>query len=135
MIYADFEKFRNDFFATASKVSDSKSIEYTISNEDKFFNFKHVAERLGITSKQALMVYVLKHVDAITNDAKTGKTYSDETTYQRCLDVANYMVLYAALDQENEDNTQQNGTDYSEEDSGGENESEPAKWNNLQRTT
>ena len=45
------------------------------------------------------------------------------------------VVLFAALEQENEDNTQQNGTDHSEEDSGGENESEPAKWNNLQRTT
>ena len=135
MIYAEFNKFRNDFFATASKVSDSKSIEYTISNEDKFYNFKHVAERLGITPKQALMVYVLKHVDAITNDAKTGKTYSDETTYQRCLDVANYMVLYAALHKEDENNTQSNGTESSEGDSPSENESEPTKWNNLQRTT
>ena len=50
MKYEDFDKFRSKFFEIASKVSDSKSIEYTISNEDKFYNFKHVAERLGTTS-------------------------------------------------------------------------------------
>ena len=100
MKYKDFSKLRDSFFTTASEVSDNKSFEYTISNDDKLYNFKHVAERLGITPKQALMVYVLKHVDALTNDAKTGKTHSDETTYNRAIDVANYMVLLAAIDAE-----------------------------------
>ena len=100
MKYKDFSKLRDSFFTTASEVSDNKSVEYTISNDDKLYNFKHVADRLGITPKQALMVYVLKHVDALTNDAKTGKTHSDETTYNRAIDVANYMVLLAAIDAE-----------------------------------
>jgi len=137
MIYEEYNKFREDMFAEASKISDNKSIEYTISNEDKFYNFKHVAERLGITSKQALMVYVLKHVDAICNDAKTGKTHSDETTYQRCLDVVNYMVLYAALDKESthESSTKPNGIKISESTSESKNGTEPSKWNDFQRTT
>jgi len=137
MIYEEYNKFREDMFAEASKISDNKSIEYTISNEDKFYNFKHVAERLGITAKQALMVYVLKHVDAICNDAKTGKTHSDETTYQRCLDVVNYMVLYAAMEKEHPhaNNTKQNGIKTSESISESENGSEPSQWNDLQRTT
>ena len=137
MIYEEYNKFREDMFAEASQVSDNKSIEYTISNEDKFYNFKHVAERLGITAKQALMVYVLKHVDAICNDAKTGKTHSDETTYQRCLDVVNYMVLYAAMEKENShaNNTKQNGIKTSESISESKNGSEPSQWNDLQRTT
>lgn len=137
MIYEDYNKFREDMFAEASKISDNKSIEYTISNEDKFYNFKHVAERLGITAKQALMVYVLKHVDAICNDAKTGKTHSDETTYQRCLDVVNYMVLYAALDKESThaNNTKPNGIKASQSTSESKNGSEPSKWNDFQRTT
>ena len=138
MKYDDFNRFRENFFETASHISDSKSIEYTISNEDKFYNFKHVAERLGITAKQALMVYVLKHVDAICNDAKTGKTYSDETTYQRCLDVANYMVLYAAMDQEEKphaNNTEPPGSADSSADGNCENASEPDQWSDLTRTT
>ena len=138
MKYDEYNKFREDFFETASHISDSKSIEYTISNEDKFYNFKHVAERLGITAQQALMVYVLKHVDAICNDAKTGKTHSDETTYQRCLDVVNYMVLYAALDHEEQphaNNTEQPRSTDSGADRNCENAPEPDQWSDLTRTT
>ena len=136
MIYDDFNKFRDIFFKTASLISDNKSIEYTISNEDKFYNFKHVAERLGITAKQALMVYVLKHVDAICNDAKTGKTHSDETTYQRCLDVANYMVLYAAMDKErpHANKTEPPGSADSSADGNSEDATESKKWSDLSRT-
>ena len=72
MTYEEFNKFRSDFLKRAGYLSDRKSEEYTISSKDKLYNFKHVAARLGITSEQALMTYVLKHVDAICNDAKTG---------------------------------------------------------------
>ena len=137
MKYDEYDKFRSKFFNIAAKISDSKSIEYTISNEDKFYNFKHVAERLGITAQQALMVYVLIHVEAICNDAKTGKTYSDETTYQRCLDVVNYMVLYAALDHEEQphaNNTEQPRSTDSGADRNCENAPEPDQWSDLTRT-
>ena len=59
MTYKEFNEYRNKFLEEALDISDSKSIEYTISNEDKHYNFKHVAERLGITPQQAMMVYVL----------------------------------------------------------------------------
>jgi hypothetical protein len=135
--YDDYNKFRKKFFNIAAEISDNKSIEYTISNEDKFYNFKHVAERLGITAKQAMMVYILKHVDALCNDAKTGKTYSDETTYQRCLDVVNYMVLYAALDYEEQphaNNTELPRSTDSGADRNSENASKSEQWSNLSRT-
>ena len=137
MKYEDYNKFRKKFFNIAAEISDNKSIEYTISNEDKFYNFKHVADRLGSTAKQAMMVYILKHVDALCNDAKTGKTYSDETTYQRCLDVVNYMVLYAALDYEEQphaNNTELPGSADSGADRNSENASEPDQWSDLTRT-
>ena len=47
------------------------------------------------------MTYVLKHMDAICNDAKTGEVVSDETILSRAHDVVNYMILYAALKTEN----------------------------------
>jgi len=137
MKYEEYNAFRKEFFVKASQISDSKSIEYTISNEDKFYNFKHVAERLGISAKQALIVYVLKHIDAICNDAKTGKTHSDETTYQRCLDVMNYMVLYAAMEKDNPNaNNIEPSRDSSSKDiSASKNGSEPGQWNDLKRNT
>ena len=61
----EFNQHRKEFFDKAMSLSDAKSVEYTISNKDRLYNFKHVAARLGMTPEQALMVYVLKHVDAI----------------------------------------------------------------------
>ena len=100
MNYKEFREYRDNFISQAILISDQKSIEYTISNSDKHYNFKHVAERLGITPQQAMMVYVLKHVDAICNDAKTGKQVSDETVRSRCQDIMNYAILYASLHHE-----------------------------------
>tara|TARA_R110001592_G_scaffold31535_1_gene111143 strand:- start:365 stop:796 length:432 start_codon:yes stop_codon:yes gene_type:complete len=96
----EFNKHRKEFFESAMKLSDAKSIEYTISSIDRLANFKNVASRLGISPMQALMVYVLKHVDAICNDAKTDKQFSDESFYSRAQDVCNYMVLATALHQD-----------------------------------
>ena len=100
MTYEEFNKFRDEFIDYANNLSDRKSQEYTISNPDKHFNFKNVAARLGITPEQALMTYVLKHMDAMCNDAKTGKTVSNETVYERAVDIVNYMILYASLKHE-----------------------------------
>ena len=101
MTSKELKKFREKFIKDANSLSDKKSIEYTISNDDRLFNFKNVGARLGITPEQALMTYVLKHMDAICNDAKTGQIVSDETILQRAYDVCNYMILYAALKTEN----------------------------------
>tara|TARA_R100000656_G_C3880741_1_gene114356 strand:+ start:16 stop:435 length:420 start_codon:yes stop_codon:yes gene_type:complete len=133
----ELKYFRNDLFSEAMSVSDAKSIEYTISSDDRLYNFKHVAERLGITPEQALMTYVLKHVDAICNDAKTGKQFSDETLRSRVIDLINYSVLLLAL---NDTHTNDNSTESIGDESGSpignsQNASEPDKWSVLSRTT
>tara|TARA_R100000781_G_scaffold25987_1_gene19064 strand:+ start:222 stop:647 length:426 start_codon:yes stop_codon:yes gene_type:complete len=136
----EFLEYRDKFVAEALDLSDSKSIEYTISNEDKHYNFKHVASRLGITSQQAMMVYVLKHIDAICNDAKTGKQQSDETVRSRCQDIMNYAILYASLHEEhtketkNDRNTKSSGTKFSKRGRDKTPSAKPSKWNELQRT-
>ena len=143
MTYKEFTEYRDKFVAEALDISDSKSIEYTISNTDKHYNFKHVADRLGITPQQAMMVYVLKHVDAICNDAKTGKQVSDETVRSRCQDIMNYAILYASLHHEqktthtkgttNDSNTKRSGTNTSEDSGNQATSTEPRKWNQLKR--
>ena len=137
MTTQELKEFRDDLFSEAMSVSDAKSIEYTISSDDRLYNFKHVADRLGITPPQALMVYVLKHVDAICNDAKTGKQFSDETLRSRVIDLINYSVLLLAL---NDTHTNDNSTEPIGDGSGSpignsQNASEPAKWSVLSRTT
>ena len=137
MTYEEFNKFRDDFLHRAGSLSAKKSEEYTISNLDKLYNFKHVAARLGITSEQALMTYVLKHVDAICNDAKTGSIVSDETVESRAMDICNYMILYAALKHIPQD-THEHATEHSGaivSDSSGDAQAAPehTKWNQLQQ--
>ena len=137
MTTQELKEFRDDLFSEAMSVSDAKSIEYTISSDDRLYNFKHVAERLGITPEQALMTYVLKHVDAICNDAKTGKQFSDETLRSRVIDLINYSVLLLAL---NDTHTNDNRTEPIGDGSGSpignsQNASEPDKWSVFSRTT
>ena len=139
MTYKEFTEYRDKFVAEALEISDSKSIEYTISNTDKHYNFKHVADRLGITPQQAMMVYVLKHVDAICNDAKTDKQVSDETVRSRCQDIMNYAILYASLHEEhtkgkiNDRNTEPSGTKSSKRGREKKTSAEPRQWNELKR--
>lgn len=143
MTYKEFTEYRDKFVSEALDISDSKSIEYTISNTDKHYNFKHVADRLGITPQQSMMVYVLKHVDAICNDAKTGKQVSDETVRSRCQDIMNYAILYASLHEEqkttkgtnHDSNSQRSGADTSEDSRLEKKSTEPHKWNELKRSS
>tara|TARA_R100000329_G_C7603719_1_gene214141 strand:- start:422 stop:835 length:414 start_codon:yes stop_codon:yes gene_type:complete len=133
----EFNQHRKEFLTEAMSLSDAKSVEYTISNEDRLYNFKHVAARVGITPEQALMVYVLKHVDAICNDAKTGVQVSDETVMSRAMDICNYMVLYTGLKKEpqpNEDNTKPDGTAVSDIGRNGAHDAEPKKWSEYSKT-
>ncbi|HCV03209.1 MAG TPA: hypothetical protein DG048_11220 [Pseudoalteromonas sp.] len=134
-----FNAHRKEFFEEAMSLSDAKAVEYTISNKDRLYNFKHVGSRLGINPKQAALTYILKHVDALCNDAKTGQQFSDETFRSRCLDISNYMVLITALHAEektpqpNEDNTKPSGDRNSIIGRNSANDTEPKKWNKLVR--
>ena len=141
MLTDEFIQFRKDFLTEAISISDQKSTEYTISDKDRLANFKAVAARLGITPQQALMVYVLKHVDAICNDAKTGKQFSDESFRSRALDICNYMILATALHEDlshtrgnNDSNIEPYRSGSGESSRTGEAQSKPEKWNDLQRT-
>ena len=132
----EFNEHRQSFFEQAMTLSDAKSVEYTISNEDRLYNFKHVAARTGITPIQALMVYVLKHVDAICNDAKTGKQFSDETFMSRAHDICNYMVLATALHKEthiNDNSTEPTGNRTGITSGNRQNDIEPKKWRDFKR--
>ena len=137
----EFNQLRKEIFERAMSLSDAKSVEYTISNEDRLFNFKLVAQRLGIKAMQALLVYVLKHMDALCNDAKTGKQFSDETFIERCIDIICYMVLAIALytdlqrkPQPNEDNTKPDGAEHGTTERSGETATEPKKWKEYTQT-
>lgn len=143
MVRKTFNKIRKEVFDDCIRISDGKSVEYTMSSDDILANFKNIAERLSVSQEIVLMTYMLKHTDAMCNDAKTGKQYSDETTIERCKDVINYCLLRIAQilekqtthteDSNNEDNTKPNRNGTSSNSGYESNGSKPDKWNQLKR--
>ena len=128
---SEFDKIFRGMIKEVKSTRDCGQKEYAHTEDNVFANFERVAEGLNISREQALMVYVLKHVDAICNDAKTGVQVSDETVMSRAIDVCNYMILYTSLKKEpqpNENNTKPDGTVDGMHERSGSPTSEPQKW-------
>tara|TARA_R100000805_G_C3608507_1_gene108983 strand:+ start:1130 stop:1459 length:330 start_codon:yes stop_codon:yes gene_type:complete len=94
----------NDFFIWAQEQSDKelkimkdKGFEYTINDKDKLKNFKHIGERMKLRPEQVAMVYLLKHMDSVTNYVNEGIEASDEPIEGRLMDIRNYCLLLGAL--------------------------------------
>lgn len=94
----EFEKMVTEFRAKQDLLILSKGHDYTVGNgdADRLWNFKTVADMLGITPMQALGVYWLKHVLAICTYIKLGKVESEDID-GRFLDESNYNLLGRAL--------------------------------------
>ena len=86
-------KLTDELLAKAKKISLLKGEEYTVSDNDKFKNFKSVAERTHTSAEVVCTVYLLKHMDSIRNYVLHGKESCDETISGRIIDAVNYLCL------------------------------------------
>jgi len=59
-------------------------------------NFYRVAEYLGIAPEEVCIVYLMKHLDAILNTAKTEKSLTEDTR-SRLHDIANYVEILHSI--------------------------------------
>ena len=80
-----------------NRLMDVKGKEYTVSNEDKFKNFKSIGERMDLPAEQVCLVYLLKHMDSIRNYALTGTEVSEEPIMGRIQDARNYLLLLGGI--------------------------------------
>ena len=103
MLVKDFFKWAEKEFKTEMHLMNAKGKEYTISNEDKLRNFKFIGERLNLKPETVCMVYLLKHIDSITNYVIQGVESSNEPIEGRIHDVRNYFLLLHALIKERKD--------------------------------
>ena len=74
-----------------------------MSDEDKFKNFKSIAERTESTAEKVALIYLLKHMDSIRNYVLHGKEASDEPIMGRIMDARNYLLLLGGIINENGD--------------------------------
>jgi|TARA_R100001530_G_scaffold134756_1_gene110282 hypothetical protein len=96
----DFKKWAESVQKEENRIMLVKGKEYTVSDEDKFKNFKSIAERLGLTSELICLVYLLKHMDSIRNYVLTGTEVSEEPIVTRIQDARNYLLLLGGIIEE-----------------------------------
>jgi hypothetical protein len=89
---------KNMFIPAVSEMFDLKGAEYVPANEDdRLRNFKMVSEESEeITPLQAWYVYTMKHIISLKLFV-TNRVQKSEPIFNRCVDVAAYMVLGKAL--------------------------------------
>ncbi len=100
MKVADFIKWAESVQEEENRIMLTKGEEYTISNEDKFRNFKSIGERADIEPKRVALTYLLKHLDSICNFVLHGKEASDEPIMGRIMDARNYLLLLGGMIEE-----------------------------------
>lgn len=95
MTNKDFNTLFDETVAACAEITRVKGNDYT-DGEDKLYNFKKVAEFVGITPEQVWAVYAAKHFLAIMSYCRDGKVES-EPINERLHDLINYAMLLKAL--------------------------------------
>ena len=102
MTINEYTKNSVQLLTLAHEIECAKRPSYPIGSSDPLNNFKTVATRLGITPRQALAVYMLKHVDAVVSALKDEKIPQGEPIAGRMADLINYTKLAYSLIKEEE---------------------------------
>jgi hypothetical protein len=105
----DFMKWAESMQEEENRLMLVKGEEYTVSNEDKFKNFKSIGERmelnaehvaliyLELNAEHVALIYLLKHMDSIRNYVLNGKEASEEPIIGRIQDARNYLLLLGGI--------------------------------------
>lgn len=93
----DYKQAAEKILGLAATIENLKRPAYTQGSPDVLKNFKAVAERMGITTRQAWGVYALKHFDAICSWAKNPNIPQGEALEGRFCDAINYLKLGYAI--------------------------------------
>jgi len=96
----DFIKWAESVQEEENRIMLTKGEEYTVSDEDKFKNFKSIADRMKSAPEEVAMVYLLKHMDSIRNYVLHGTESSDEPIMGRIMDARNYLLLLGGIIEE-----------------------------------
>lgn len=88
-----------ELFQDCEKILTTKGLDYA-GLEDANYNFKFVAERLGLEPTQILSTYLLKHVDRLVNTIKLNPENPQpygESMRESIMDAINYLAILETL--------------------------------------
>ena len=89
---SEFNELFLDIMMKVKKTRDEGQKEYAHTEENVFANFERVAASLNISKEQALMVYLMKHMDGINAWIKGHKSQREDVT-GRLTDAIVYLML------------------------------------------
>ena len=102
MKVSDFMRWATSMQEEENRLMLVKGEEYTVSDEDKFKNFKSIGERMDLKAEHVALIYLLKHMDSIRNYVLNGKEVSEEPIIGRIQDARNYLLLLGGIIAEKE---------------------------------
>ena len=88
----EFNELFLDIMMEVKQTRDEGQKEYAHTEENVFANFERVADNLDISKEQALMVYLMKHMDGINAWIKGHKSQREDVT-GRIKDAIVYLCL------------------------------------------
>tara|TARA_R100001594_G_C3989780_1_gene252142 strand:- start:556 stop:933 length:378 start_codon:yes stop_codon:yes gene_type:complete len=91
-----FNAYFDHMIDKIKETRDAGQKEYAHDEENVFANFDRVSKSLKITSEQALMVYLLKHIDGINAYIKGHDSQREEVS-GRITDAITYLLLLWAM--------------------------------------
>jgi len=96
---SEFDKLFVGMIKEIKLTRDSGQKEYAHTEGNVFANFERVAEGLNISKEQALMVYLMKHMDGINAWIKGHKSQREDVT-GRIKDAIVYLCLLWGMAEE-----------------------------------
>jgi|TARA_R100001594_G_scaffold139432_4_gene183830 hypothetical protein len=98
-----FDKIFRGMIKEVKSTRDSGQKEYAHTEDNVFANFERVAEGLNISREQALMVYLMKHIDGINAWIKGHKSQREDVS-GRIKDSIVYLCLLWGMSEEHDQN-------------------------------
>ena len=85
-------KLMEQIFSECTALRGAGQAEYAHRDENAFANFERVSERLGLSRKQVLLVYMEKHFDGICSYVQGHRSQRESVTGR-----INDMIVYLCL--------------------------------------
>jgi len=96
MTYQEMQKVVRRQLKQVLKIRDAGQKEYARTDTNVFANFERVASFTGVTREQALMTYLLKHIDGIMAHINGHKSQRENVS-GRITDAIVYLLLLQGM--------------------------------------
>jgi len=96
MTYKDMQKVVRRQLKQVLKIRDAGQKEYARTENNVFANFERVSSFTGVSREQALMTYLLKHIDGIMAHINGHKSQREDVS-GRITDAIVYLLLLQGM--------------------------------------